>query len=48
MKQQTKGGVLHKLWQSLPWLWMAAAYLTDLWYQLVRAGGSWIPIWHPR
>ena len=40
MKQQTKGGVLHKLWQSLPWLWMAAAYLTDLWYQLVP--GRWI------
>lgn len=40
MKQQIKGGVLHKLWQSLPWLWMAAAYLTDLWYQLVP--GRWI------
>ena len=25
MKQQTKGGALHKLWQALPWLWMAAA-----------------------
>ena len=30
MKQQTKGGVLHKLWQSLPWLCMAAADLTEL------------------
>ena len=40
MKQQIKGGVLHKLWQSLPWLWMAAAYLTDFWYQLVP--GRWI------
>lgn len=40
MKQQTKGGALHKLWQALPWLWMAAAYLFDLWYQLVP--GKWI------
>lgn len=40
MKQQTKGGALHKLWQALPWLWMAAAYLFDLWYQLVP--GRWI------
>ena len=40
MKQQTKGGALHKVWQSLPWLWMAAAYLFDLWYQLVP--GKWI------
>ena len=38
MKQQTKGGALHKVW--LPWLWMAAAYLFDLWYQLVP--GKWI------
>ena len=29
MKQQTKGGALHRLWQALPWLWMAAAYLFD-------------------
>lgn len=40
MKQQTKGGTLHKVWQSLLWLWMAAAYLFDLWYQLVP--GKWI------
>lgn len=40
MKQQTKGGALHRLWQVLPWLWMAAAYLFDLWYQLVP--GKWI------
>lgn len=40
MKQQTKGGALHKIWQALPWLWMAAAYLFDLWYQLVP--GKWI------
>ncbi len=40
MKQQTKGGALHKLWQALPWLWMAAAYLFDLWYQIVP--GKWI------
>lgn len=40
MKQQTKGGALHKAWQALPWLWMAAAYLFDLWYQLVP--GKWI------
>lgn len=40
MKQQTKGGALHKVWQALPWLWMAAAYLFDLWYQLVP--GKWI------
>ena len=40
MKQQTKGGALHKVWQTLPWLWMAAAYLFDLWYQLVP--GKWI------
>lgn len=40
MKQQTKGGTLHKVWQALPWLWMAAAYLFDLWYQLVP--GKWI------
>ncbi len=40
MKQQTKGGALHRLWQALPWLWMAAAYLFDLWYQLVP--GKWI------
>ena len=37
MKQQTKGGALHRLWQALPWLWMAAAYLL---YQLVP--GKWI------
>ena len=24
MKQQTKGGALHRIWQALPWLWMAA------------------------
>lgn len=40
MKQQTKGGALHKVWQALPWLWMAATYLFDLWYQLVP--GKWI------
>ena len=40
MKQQTKGGALHKVWQALPWLGMAAAYLFDLWYQLVP--GKWI------
>lgn len=40
MKQQTKGGALHKVWQALQWLWMAAAYLFDLWYQLVP--GKWI------
>lgn len=40
MKQQTKGGALHKVWRALPWLWMAAAYLFDLWYQLVP--GKWI------
>ena len=40
MKQQTKGGALHRLWQALPWLWMVAAYLFDLWYQLVP--GKWI------
>ena len=40
MKQQTKGGALHKVWQALPWLWMAAAYLFDLWYQLVP--GKWV------
>lgn len=40
MKQQTKGGALHKVWQALPWQWMAAAYLFDLWYQLVP--GKWI------
>lgn len=40
MKQQTKGGALYKVWQALPWLWMAAAYLFDLWYQLVP--GKWI------
>ena len=40
MKRQTKGGALHRLWQALPWLWMAAAYLFDLWYQLVP--GKWI------
>lgn len=40
MKQQTKGGALHKVWQALPWLWMAVAYLFDLWYQLVP--GKWI------
>lgn len=40
MKQQTKGGALHKVWQALPWLWMAAAYLFDLWYQMVP--GKWI------
>lgn len=40
MKQQTKGGALHKVWQALPRLWMAAAYLFDLWYQLVP--GKWI------
>lgn len=29
-----------RLWQALPWLWMAAGYLLDLWYQLVP--GRWI------
>lgn len=43
MKQQTKGGALHRLWQALPWLWMAAAYLFDLWYSLCPANGSSIP-----
>ena len=38
MKQQAKGRALHKLWQMLPWLWMAAGYVLNLWYQLVPGG----------
>lgn len=40
MKQQTKGSFSTRLRAALPWLWMAAAYLFDLWYQLVP--GKWI------
>lgn len=29
-----------RLWRVLPWLWIAAGYLLDLWYQLVP--GRWI------
>ena len=29
-----------RLWRALPWLWIAAGYLLDLWYQLVP--GRWI------
>lgn len=29
-----------RLWHVLPWLWIAAGYLFDLWYQLVP--GRWI------
>ena len=35
-----KGGWRARLWQALPWLWIAAGYLFDLWYQLVP--GRWI------
>lgn len=41
MKQKIAGaGWRSRLWQGLPWLWIAAGYLFDLWYQLVP--GRWI------
>ena len=40
MKQSLQPNWRSRLWQALPWLWMAAGYLLDLWYQLVP--GRWI------
>ena len=40
MEKQTKGGALSKLWSLLPWLWLAAGYILDIWFQLVP--GRWI------
>ena len=35
MNEQVKTGRLAKLGRLLPWLWLAAGYLLDLWFQLV-------------
>ena len=40
MKEQTKQNRQGKLWQLLPWLWLAAGYILDLWFQLVP--GRWL------
>lgn len=41
MKETLQGtGWRARLWRALPWLWIAAGYLLDLWYQLVP--GRWI------
>lgn len=40
MKEQTKQNRPGKLWQLLPWLWLAAGYILDLWFQLVP--GRWL------
>lgn len=39
-QKKTGAGWRARLWQALPWLWIAAGYLLDLWYQLVP--GRWI------
>lgn len=39
-KAVIKNGWRSRLWQAMPWLWIAAGYLFDLWYQLVP--GRWI------
>ncbi len=40
MEKQTKGGSLKKIMALLPWLWIAAGYALDVWFQLVP--GKWI------
>ncbi len=40
MEKQTNGGILKKVWALLPWLWIAAGYALDVWFQLVP--GKWI------
>ena len=40
MKEQTKQTLPQKLRAALPWLWLAAGYLLDLWFQLVP--GRWL------
>lgn len=39
-QKKTGAGWRARLWQALPWLWIAAGYLLDLWYQLMP--GRWI------
>lgn len=40
MQKTLCGGRWARLWRAAPWLWIAAGYLLDLWYQLVP--GKWI------
>lgn len=40
MDKQMKGSGLKKIRALLPWLWLAAGYVLDIWFQLVP--GKWI------
>ena len=40
MNEQVKNGKMAKLGRLLPWLWLAAGYLLDMWFQLVP--GKWL------
>lgn len=40
MDKQMKGNSLKKIGALLPWLWLAAGYVLDIWFQLVP--GKWI------
>lgn len=40
MDKQMKGSSLKKIRALLPWLWLAAGYVLDIWFQLVP--GKWI------
>ena len=40
MDKQMKGSSLKKIGALLPWLWLAAGYVLDMWFQLVP--GKWI------
>lgn len=40
MKEQANRTLPQKLWRLLPWLWLAAGYVLDLWFQLVP--GRWL------
>lgn len=40
MDKQMKGSNLKKIGALLPWLWLAAGYVLDIWFQLVP--GKWI------
>ena len=40
MDKQMKGSSLKKIGALLPWLWLAAGYVLDIWFQLVP--GKWI------
>lgn len=40
MDKQMKGSGLKKIGALLPWLWLAAGYVLDIWFQLVP--GKWI------